>query len=112
MFITFLILFYVVPPFLPPHLLQLRNRRRFAIRTAFDMLQESTEWSQRRIENPGLFGGRILLETPEQIVVQLDYRRLSERPGRRAWFGVTDAGVSTLTADECKSLGIDIPTWL
>ena len=110
--IAMLMLLYVVPPFLPPQWLQLRNRRRAAMRDALAALQDSSEWSLRRIENPGLFDGSILLDTPERIVVQFCYGPLSERPQRRAWFSISDHGVSQLTAAECKSFGINIPTWL
>lgn len=76
------------------------------MRSALESLQNSPEWSNRRIENPNLWGGRILLDTPEQIVVHFEYGSMSEHPQRRAWFAVADGNVSRLTASECRSLGI------
>ena len=107
-----LIASYAASLFLYSHSLVISRRRRNAMRLALAAHRDSPEWSDRRIENPGLFGGKILLDKPKWIIVQFEYGPWSERPQRRAWFSICDFGVTQLTAAECESFGIIIPTRL
>lgn len=108
-----LIAFIAIPPLCPAHWSQWRPRRRRALRLAVAQFRDSTQWSTNPLANPGLWDGRVLLDDGSDLIVQLQYGPLSERPRRRRWYRVAnDGGVVELTAAECAQLGIKVPTWL